>query len=171
MKNKISVCIIAKNEEKNLENCLISVKDIAHEIIVLDTGSIDKTREIASKYSKVYDYIWDYDFSKARNMCMSYAISDWILFIDADEILSEETSGNIDNFLESHDIDKPLVFNFRIINHIKGKVLPEVYRNTLFKNHFGIKFTKPVGEYLRIDKENLIVEKCPEFLIIHNKFF
>ncbi len=169
MKNKISVCLIVKNEEKNIERCLISIKDIANEIIVLDTGSSDTTKEIASKYAHVYEYIWRDDFSEARNVCISHTKSDWIMFIDADEILLEETSNSIDSFLDLYNFDDPLVFNFRIINHIKEKILPEVYRNTLFKNNLGIKFTKSIGEYLHIEDGTLIVKKCPHFFIIHNK--
>ncbi|MBC7473014.1 MAG: glycosyltransferase family 2 protein [Candidatus Sericytochromatia bacterium] len=169
MKNKISVCLIVKNEEKNIKECLISIKNIANEIIVLDTGSNDKTKEIASKYGQVYEYLWRDDFSEARNICISYAKSDWIMFIDADEILLEETANSIDSFLDLYNFYGPLVFNFRIINHTKEKILPEVYRNTLFKNNLGIKFTKPIGEYLHIENGMLIVKKCPQLFIIHNK--
>ncbi len=85
-----SICIIAKNEEKNIERCLESVKSFDCEIIVVDTGSTDKTKEIALKYtSKVYDFEWINDFSAARNFSISKASYDWILVLDCDEWVEE----------------------------------------------------------------------------------
>lgn len=83
----ISVVMIVKNEEELLARCLNSVKD-ADEIIICDTGSIDRTVEIAKKYTdKVYtDFVWCDDFAKARNHARLKATKDWILSIDADEI-------------------------------------------------------------------------------------
>jgi tetratricopeptide (TPR) repeat protein len=87
----ISLCMIVKNEEKNLERCLNSVKELVDEIIIVDTGSSDKTKEIASKFTdKVYDFEWVDDFSKARNFSLSKANCDWILILDADEAISKQ---------------------------------------------------------------------------------
>jgi glycosyltransferase involved in cell wall biosynthesis len=98
----ISVCMIARNEEKNIDRCLRSVKPVADEIILVDTGSTDRTVEIARKYTdKVYYHPWNDNFSEARNQAMSYATGDWILTIDADEELAAE---DIPNVLEAaHD--------------------------------------------------------------------
>lgn len=87
---KISVAMIVKNEEECLERCLESVKD-ADEIVICDTGSTDRTIEIAKKYTdKVFtDYVWRDDFSEARNHAISKCTGDWIMSIDADhELLS-----------------------------------------------------------------------------------
>ncbi|MGL4774147.1 MAG: glycosyltransferase [Clostridium sp.] len=82
----ISICIIVKNEEKNLEKCLLSLGKINQEIVIVDTGSTDRTKEIAYRYTeKVYDFKWCNDFSKARNFSISKSDNDWILVIDADE--------------------------------------------------------------------------------------
>ncbi|MBI2655993.1 tetratricopeptide repeat protein [Candidatus Woesearchaeota archaeon] len=87
----ISLCMIAKNEEKYLEHCLNSVKDLVDEIIIIDTGSTDKTKEIAKKFNaKVYDFKWVDDFSAARNESLKHATKDWILVLDADEALDKE---------------------------------------------------------------------------------
>lgn len=73
-RNKLSVCLIVKNEEKNLKRCLRSVQQVVEEIIVLDTGSGDNSVEIAKELgAKVYIYKWENDFSKARNKCLEYA--------------------------------------------------------------------------------------------------
>lgn len=84
---KISVAIIARNREKEIEACIKSVKGV-DEIIVLDTGSIDKTPSIAvSLGAKVYYYRWEDDFAAARNRCLDYTQSPWVFSIDSDEVL------------------------------------------------------------------------------------
>lgn len=84
----ISVCIIAKNEEKYIEGCLQKLLPYGFEIIVADTGSTDRTREIAKQYAdKVVDFAWIDDFSAARNFCVSQASNYWILSLDCDEYL------------------------------------------------------------------------------------
>lgn len=86
----ISVCMIAKNEEQNIENCLKPLRAYDWEIIVVDTGSTDRTKEIAAKYAdKVLDYVWCDDFSAARNYSIEQASHDIILIIDSDEYLME----------------------------------------------------------------------------------
>lgn len=90
----ISLCMIVKNEEAVLERCLDSIADLMDEIIIVDTGSTDRTKEIASKYTtKIYDYQWTNDFSAARNFSFSKASMEYIYAADADEILDEENRG------------------------------------------------------------------------------
>ena len=82
----ISVVMMAKNEEQNIERCLKSIQGIANEIILIDTGSTDKTNEIAEKYqAKIYNHPWEDNFSKHRNQSLSYAKGDWVMVIDCDE--------------------------------------------------------------------------------------
>jgi len=86
MKDGLTVCIIAKNEEKMLEDCLKSILGYVDEIILVDTGSIDKTKEIALKYGcNIYDFQWINDFSAARNFSINQANFENILILDADE--------------------------------------------------------------------------------------
>ncbi len=85
----ISVCIIGKNEEIYLENCLQALCKYPFEIIFVDTGSTDQTKLIAKKYtSKVFDFTWIDDFSAARNFSISKASNDWVLIVDCDEYLT-----------------------------------------------------------------------------------
>ena len=94
----ISVCMIVKNEEKNLAACLDCLHEIADEIIIVDTGSADKTKEIAAQYTdKIYDFAWVDDFSAARNFAFSKASMDYIYSADADERLDKE---NQERFLQ-----------------------------------------------------------------------
>ena len=86
----ISVCIIAKNEEKYIEECLKKLKPYGFEIVVVDTGSTDRTKEIASRYAdEVAEFVWINDFSAARNFCAQQATNNWILSIDCDEYIEK----------------------------------------------------------------------------------
>lgn len=102
----ISVCMIIKDEEKYLRNCLESIKDIADEIIVVDTGSEDRSKEIAREFTdKIFDFQWGYDFSDARNFSISKANCDWIFYIDADEVISKEDINLIKEMSEEKEPD------------------------------------------------------------------
>ncbi len=86
-----SLCMIVKNEEAVLARCLDSIRDIMDEIIIVDTGSSDRTKEIASKYTdRIYDFPWIDDFAAARNFAFSKASGDYIYSADADELIDEE---------------------------------------------------------------------------------
>ena len=85
----VTVCIIAKNEEKHIEECLKHLKKYDLEVVVTDTGSTDRTKEIAEKYAdKVVDFPWINDFAAARNFCASHASNNWIIAIDCDEYVN-----------------------------------------------------------------------------------
>src|SRR5699024_4807164 len=87
----ISLCMIVKNEEEVLEQCLDSISHLCDEIIIVDTGSSDKTKAIAEKFTnKIYDFQWIDDFSAARNFAFSKATKDYIFWLDADDILLNE---------------------------------------------------------------------------------
>lgn len=99
----ISLCIITKNEEKNLDRCLSCVKDYPFEIIVADTGSTDGTIDIAKKYTEhIYHFDWINDFAAARNFSISKASNDWILVLDADEFVYELDLDEIYRLIEQH---------------------------------------------------------------------
>jgi glycosyltransferase involved in cell wall biosynthesis/SAM-dependent methyltransferase/Tfp pilus assembly protein PilF len=88
--NSLSVCLIVKNEEKFLARCLKSVCDIAQQIVVVDTGSTDRTVEIAKKFgAEIHSFAWNDDFAAARNAALEHATGGWILILDADEELPE----------------------------------------------------------------------------------
>ncbi len=87
----ISVCMIVKNEEEVLARRLACVTSFADEIIVVDTGSTDKTKAIAADFTdKIYDFAWCDDFSKARNYSFSKATQDFIMWLDADDVILQE---------------------------------------------------------------------------------
>lgn len=83
---KVSLCMMVKNEEKYIEGAILSVLPFVDEMVIVDTGSTDKTKEIISKYNvKLIDYVWNDDFSTPRNIGLKACTGDWILRIDADE--------------------------------------------------------------------------------------
>ena len=84
----ISICMIVKNEENILEKCLMQLYPLGYEIIIVDTGSTDNSRQIALRYTdKVYDFTWTGNFSEARNYAIGKASREYILMIDSDEIV------------------------------------------------------------------------------------
>ncbi len=98
----LSACMIVKNEEKFLPQCLKSIKDAVDEIIIVDTGSTDGTVEIAQSFgAKVYHRPWRNSFSEARNHSLSYATCDWILQIDADEALEQTDIPYLHNLIRT----------------------------------------------------------------------
>lgn len=106
---KISLCMIVKDEEEVLARCLESAKPLADEIVIVDTGSSDATPEIAARYTdRIFSLPWRDDFSLARNYALSKATGDYLIWLDADDVLSEEAHtriGELRAFLERENPD------------------------------------------------------------------
>jgi len=99
----ISAIILTKNEEKNIARCLNSVGPIADEIIIVDSGSTDKTLDIAREYTKkIFVNPWQNDFASQRNYALQKTTGEWVLSIDADEELPAELAEEIKQFLASN---------------------------------------------------------------------
>jgi len=130
--NKITACMIVKDEEKRIETCLGSIKDMVDEIVIVDTGSTDKTKELCLKYTdKVYDSkLEKFNFADARIESISYASSDWVLIIDADEYIDGAKG---DFFRQFTDMDYD-AFCFYIRDVREGNFITEILSNyRLFK--------------------------------------
>ena len=101
----VSVCMIAKNEDNHIEECLKRLRPCRFEIIVVDTGSVDRTVEVAHKYAdRVFHFAWCDDFSSARNFSIQQASNDWVLIIDCDEYLENVNLVQLEETL-SHNMD------------------------------------------------------------------
>lgn len=128
----VSLCMIVKDEEEMLPRCLRSAEGVVDEIIVIDTGSTDNTVEIAkSMGARVYPYRWDHDFSRARNVSLERARGEWILFLDADEVIHPDDRGLIRPLLAEAEASGYLVT-------IESKLQQSVGRDyalRLFRNH------------------------------------
>lgn len=146
----ISLAMIVKNEELTIERCLNSVARVVDEIIIVDTGSTDRTKELCLKYTnKVYDFQWINDFSAARNFSYDLATKDYILWLDADDILLPE---DIIKFVE---LKKTLSKEIHVImmryatgHDNKGNIIFSYYRERLTKRACKFKWKEPVHEHL-----------------------
>ncbi|AKA70290.1 glycosyltransferase [Clostridium scatologenes] len=139
-KSILSLCMIVKNEEKSLKKCLSKVASFVDEIIIVDTGSIDDTKDIALEFTdKVYDFKWCNDFSKARNYSISKAAGEWILVLDADEIVNDFFRYSVDQFI-NNPLNKNKVGRIKRINIMEDSFESKKYTewvNRLFnKNYF-----------------------------------
>ncbi len=148
----ISICIIVKDEEKVLSRALNSVKDIADEIIIVDTGSKDKTKDIAKNFTnKLYDFKWEYDFSKARNYSFSKATKDYIMWLDADDVILSEDLEKIKelkkNLNTQYDI---LMFKYNTGFDENGNVNFSYYRERLLKREKNYIWKSPIHEVIEL---------------------
>lgn len=144
----ISLCMIVKNEEKVLSRCLDSVKEIVDEIIIIDTGSTDKTKEIAKKYTnKVLDFKWINDFSAARNYSFSFASMDYVLWLDADDIILNKDKEKLLELKKNLDKKTDFVMmKYDVGFDEYGNTTFSYYRERLIKNNKNIKWLSPIHE-------------------------
>ena len=150
----LSVCIIAKNEENNLLRCLESIKGIADEVILVDTGSVDKTISIAEKYNaKVIKFPWGENFGNARNKALEMATKDWILCIDCDEALDSSQVYEIKRELKNSN---KLGFRLRLTNVIDNKLYNGKHILRIIKNNSGFYYSGKINE-------KLMNSMCKEF--------
>jgi len=134
----LSACLIVKNEEQRLSQCLESLRSLTDEIIVVDTGSSDRTIAIAKKYqARVFHFDWCDDFSQARNYAIAQAKGKWILVIDADEVLEQGAIATLQEVIQREDC---LAVNL-LRSEIDAKQAPYSLVLRLFRNHPAIAFT------------------------------
>lgn len=145
---KLSVCMIVKNEAEYIEDCLRSVQAIADEIILVDTGCTDETLLLAKPFNvKIIESAWQDDFSKARNVSISRAQGEWILWIDADERLDPQSIPVLKSLLKKPQ--KPTAYTVQIHNLMPdGKNYKISGAHRLFSNHFGISFSGRIHEQI-----------------------
>ena len=142
----LSVCIIAKNEENNLLRCLESIKGIADEVILVDTGSVDKTISIAEKFNaKVIEFPWKKNFSSARNKALEMATKEWILCIDSDEALDRSQLDEIKRQLKN---SKNLGFRLKLTNIINNKLYEGKHILRIIRNNSGFYYSGKINEKL-----------------------
>ena len=149
----VSLCMIVKNEEAVLARCLDTVADLVEEIVIVDTGSTDKTKEIAARYTKkIYDFEWVDDFSKARNFAFSKATMEYIYSADADEVLDEENRGRF-RVLKECLLPEIEIVQMKYGNQLSfGTVynFDEEYRPKLFKRLRSFVWEEAIHETVRL---------------------
>ena len=148
----LSLCMIVKDEAKTLWRCLNSVKSFISEIIIVDTGSKDETKEIASKFnSKIYDFKWINDFSAARNFAFSKATSDYIMWLDGDDYINDDNILKIKLLLENMDDCYDYVSaEYILARNDDGKVTTSLRRNRIVKRNRRFIWIGNVHEYLEV---------------------
>ncbi len=164
----ISVCMIVKNEENTLAGCLDSLKGIADEIIIVDTGSTDSTKEVAGRYtSRVFDFEWSDNFADARNFSLSKASCDYIYTADADEMIDEENQARFVQLKEAI-LPEVEVVEVAYANHVGNRTTANFdveFRPKLFRRLRAFQFVDPIHETLRTDpvvyRSNVIVHHHP----------
>lgn len=166
--NILSVCMIVKNESSVLDRCLAQVKKFADQIVVVDTGSSDCTKQIAKKYTKnVFDFVWQNDFSLARNYAISKAKTKYVMWLDADDYIDDDNVKKI-NLLKNSAKSDTFMLKYQILFDKSGKCLFEYYRERILKNCDKCKFCgfvheaiSPFGkiEYTDIAVKHLKIEK------------
>lgn len=146
----VSLCLIVKNEEANLADCLASVGELASEIVVVDTGSSDRTKEIAAQHgAKVFDFPWVDSFAAARNESLRHATGEWIFWMDADDRLDGENRQKLRSLLQ-HLPATNVAFSMKCL------CLPDPVTGTptmvdhvrLFRNHPEIRWKYRVHEQI-----------------------
>lgn len=105
----LSLCMIVKNEEQTLARCLDCMAGLADEIIIVDTGSTDRTKEIAAAYTdKIFDFVWKDDFAAARNFSFAQAAKDFCMWLDADDVITKKEQEKLrrmkDRLTDSTDV-------------------------------------------------------------------
>ncbi len=180
-KTALSICLITKNEETFLPACLHSVTPIADEIILVDTGSTDQTKGIATIFgARVYDFKWNEDFSKARNFALTKATGEWIFVLDADEVISPLDYERFTKIIKNKP-DHPTGYSMVTRNYVTPPDVtgwtwndgqyPEEERGTgwhpsqkvrLFPNDRRIRFENPIHEIVETSlmRHGIEIKQC-----------
>ncbi|QCX34238.1 glycosyltransferase [Caloramator sp. E03] len=146
----ISLCMIVKNEEENIKRCLDSVYDIVDEIIIVDTGSTDRTVEIAKKYNaKIYNFEWNNNFSDARNFSLDMASCDWILIMDADDELERKDKDKLILLTKNENVNAYFLQTLSYVGEKPGLDIIMNLNIRLIRNKMGYKFYGAIHEQIK----------------------
>ena len=187
---QLTLCMLVKNEEKRLAKAINSVKSIIDELIVVDTGSKDKTKQTARKLgAKVFDFKWNDDFSSARNFSIKKATKEWILVLDADETINKRDINKIKGIIRKVNKDKKIMGVKFIQRTYSNKALTLKYQQNindgytesrdykgwdyrgitrLFRNDKKIYFEYPIHETVIESIKKAKGELVSSFIPIHH---
>ncbi|OBR63550.1 hypothetical protein A7K91_06245 [Paenibacillus oryzae] len=175
MTKLLSVCLIVKNEQDVLERCLNSIRNLADEIIIVDTGSTDSTKAIALKYtSNIYDFKWVNDFSAARNESLRHATGKWILVLDADEYINPADAEQFRWFLQETDALDDRVYSISVVSYL-GKSVQNANITTapiprLIPNGQGIVYQRPIHEQLTDKNGEILAAYTAPITVFHTGY-
>ncbi len=178
-KIRLSQCMIVKNEEKNIRRALSWGKGIVCEQIVVDTGSTDRTVEIAEEMgAKVYHFTWCDDFSAAKNYAIEQASGDWIVFLDADEYFDEVSASKLIPMIAiAEDMSRAgrqiNAVRSRLVNLGENAVVGVVaHQDRVFRNKSNLRYVNRIHEALRLSgKQNYgYFDASEELMILHTGY-
>jgi len=162
---RLSQCMIVKNEEKNIETALRWAKNIAFEQIVVDTGSTDRTVELAEKMgATVYNFEWIDDFSAAKNFAMNKAKGNWIAILDADEYMPEEDAKELVKILKVIQGNRQYIKEYDSINcswvqlDDAGKAFSVITQQRIFQNRPDLRYEGTIHETIHIKNKHYNAE-------------
>ncbi len=169
---KLSLCMIVKNEEWWLERCLDGVRGVVDEVVIVDTGSTDRTLEIAAAYHPaVLHHAWQDDFALARNAGLERATGDWILVLDADEELEAESKGRIKGTISSASADGLLLCVRSLMPPGELQTHEDLMITRLFRNRPEYRYEQRIHEQISpsIERHGGTVAST-DLVIIHHGY-
>ncbi len=172
---KISACVITKNEEENIVRNINSYKAYVDEIIVVDTGSTDKTVGVAKSLgATVYHFEWVDDFASAKNYALDKATGEWIIFMDADEYIDKNTASflreKIQLYTSNNHIDAIVCRCFNIANLNETDIIDSHLTMRIFRSHKHIRFVGKVHEEIRRNNSSLNFEVSEDIIFYHTGY-
>lgn len=164
---QVSLCMIVKDEEKHLNRCLLSIHDLMAEIIIVDTGSRDHTKDIALQYTDhVYDFPWCDNYSKARNFAFSKATCPYCMWMNADDILNKEDHQKLKRLLEEEKKFDMLIMKYHTKCDAAGKPINDYYRERIIRRDEHCQFEGIVNESIPLHGlvlyEDAAITHCPQ---------
>ena len=171
---RISACYIVKNEEKNLFKSISSLATVVDEIVVVDTGSQDRTRDVARSFgAKVYREKWQNDFSLARNFALDKADGEWVVFLDADEYFVD--SSGLDDYIKKADTFSgcealllPLMNINTDTDAEQAELISREYSLRIWRHKPNVRFYGCVHEMLLVSNGETL--RSPKMITAHEKF-
>ena len=176
----ISQCMIVKNEEKNIRRALSWAKEIVQEQVVVDTGSTDRTVEIAASMgAKIFHFEWCDDFSAAKNYAIEQATGDWIAFLDADEYFTPEDARKLPEVIRTAEKNFSQNGTPDVIRatwaqlNDEGKVFAVSEQDRIFRNKKDVRYRKPIHEVLASTRgrDLQLVDATEALSIMHTGYF
>ena len=157
----VSLCMIVRDEEVTLSRCLASVMGVVDDVIIVDTGSHDRTVAMAKELgATVYSFTWCDDFAAARNESLKYAHGDWILVLDADEVLVPDCVPALQQVMQRDD-----VLAVTLLREELGTTHPHSQLSRLFRRHPAIAFTRPYHELID-DSVTALLKQEPHWQVM-----
>ncbi len=163
----LSICMIVKNEEEVLGRCLGCIKNVADEIVIVDTGSSDNTKTIAQLYTQnIYDFTWIDNFSAARNFSFSKATMDYVMWLDADDVITEQNQVKLKELVKNLDQNTDMIMlKYDVAFDENNNPILSYYRERIFKRSNNYKWLGEIHEVIS-PHGNIVYE---DIAICHRK--